>query len=312
MTTGPNAPADIDPGRHAVRRSFAPGFGMAYVRETGGPVPLVLLHGWPESKRIYWRVIAPLAAAGFDVVVPDLRGFGDSDVAPDGRNDVPSHVDDLVALLDDLGIGRAVIAAADLGGAVAYELAHAHPERVERLVIANAPLPWLPELMGGLTDTRPTRGSSDYVRRQGFDADGLAAELATPDARRWYVATFYQSRFWAHPGQFDDPEVLAFHTEPFADAARLRAGFGNYESMVDPARRSRPRPVGQVAGIETLILFGTSDHVMYPAFDRMAAVVYPDHVGPFLLRDCGHFVPWEAPHAFISGIRSFCRDLLAV
>ncbi len=42
----------------------------------------------------------------------------------------------------------------------------------------------------------------------------------------------------------------------------------------------------------------------------MAAVVFPDHVGPFLLRDCGHFVPWEAPHALASGVAAFCADLL--
>ena len=61
----------------------------------------------------------------------------------------------------------------------------------------------------------------------------------------------------------------------------------------------------------TLLLFGTSDHVLYPEFDLMAAKVFPDHVGPFLLRNCGHFVPWEAPHAFASGAVSFCSDLLA-
>ena len=55
----------------------------------------------------------------------------------------------------------------------------------------------------------------------------------------------------------------------------------------------------------TLILFGPSDHVLYPDFDRMAALVFPQHVGPFLLRDCGHFVPWEAPHAFTSAVVAF-------
>ena len=45
-------------------------------------------------------------------------------------------------------------------------------------------------------------------------------------------------------------------------------------------------------------------------FDRMAALVFDHHVGPFLLRDCGHFVPWEAPHALISGCAAFCADLL--
>jgi hypothetical protein len=50
--------------------------------------------------------------------------------------------------------------------------------------------------------------------------------------------------------------------------------------------------------------------VIYPAFDRMAAVIFDKHVGPYLLRDCGHFVPWEAPHALVSGTVAFCSDLL--
>jgi pimeloyl-ACP methyl ester carboxylesterase len=60
-----------------------------------------------------------------------------------------------------------------------------------------------------------------------------------------------------------------------------------------------------------LLLFGASDHVIYPDFDRMAATVFPHHTGPFLLRDCGHFVPWEAPHALVSAVRAFCGDRLA-
>jgi hypothetical protein len=51
--------------------------------------------------------------------------------------------------------------------------------------------------------------------------------------------------------------------------------------------------------------------VLYPDFDRMAATVFSRHVGPFLLRDCGHFVPWEAPHQLVSGTIAFCSDLLA-
>jgi pimeloyl-ACP methyl ester carboxylesterase len=61
----------------------------------------------------------------------------------------------------------------------------------------------------------------------------------------------------------------------------------------------------------TLILHGPSDHVIYPAFDLMAAQVFAHHVGPYQLRDCGHFVPWEAPHALVSGTAAFCSDLLA-
>ena len=60
--------------------------------------------------------------------------------------------------------------------------------------------------------------------------------------------------------------------------------------------------------VRCLVLFGPSDHVLYPDFDKMAAVVFPDHVGPFLLRDCGHFVPWEAPHALVSAVTLFARQ----
>ena len=62
--------------------------GLAYIREGVGGYPLLLVHGYPETKRIWWRNIAPLAAAGFEVIVPDLRGHGDSDLAADGFYDV--------------------------------------------------------------------------------------------------------------------------------------------------------------------------------------------------------------------------------
>ena len=75
---------------------------------------------------------------------------------------------------------------------------------------------------------------------------------------------------------------------------------------------SEPPLIARNEAIRTLILFGPSDHVIYPEFDRMAAVVFPDHVGPFLLRDCGHFVPWEAPGPLTSGLVALCSDLLPV
>ena len=53
-----------------------------------GGFPLLLLHGWPETKRIWWRNVEPLVAAGFEVIVPDLAGFGDSGLADDDHYDV--------------------------------------------------------------------------------------------------------------------------------------------------------------------------------------------------------------------------------
>jgi pimeloyl-ACP methyl ester carboxylesterase len=314
---GENDPADIDPRRFAIHHGSPRGFRQAYVREGMGGVPLLLVHGWPETKRIYWKVIAPLAEAGFDVIVPDLRGFGDSDVAP-GFHDVPAHSRDLHALVHDhLRLDRVVLCGGDLGGPVVQDLALRFPEWAERLVLFNSPLPFDKERMAGMS-TRPAAEASDYFVRQGTDPDGLAAELDTPDKRRRYIATFYTSRFWAHPGAFTvrgdrgrlgASSVVDFHTEPFADGAKLRASFGGYESTFSGHARSEPAMLGPNP-MRCLILFGPSDHVLYPDFDKMAAVVFPNHVGPFLLRDCGHFVPWEAPGPLVSGLASFCGDRL--
>jgi pimeloyl-ACP methyl ester carboxylesterase len=176
-------------------------------------------------------------------------------------------------------------------------------------VLFNSPLPYDRERMAGLR-TRPPIEASDYFRRQGTDADALAAELATPGERERYIATFYTSRFWAHPGAFT-PEAVAFHAEPFADAAKLRASFGGYESVFDERARLESSGLARNEVTRTMVLFGPSDHVLYPDFDRMAAAVFDDLVGPFLLRDCGHFVPWEAPGPLVSGTIALCSDLLA-
>jgi len=306
------ATLDVDPSRFEVHRAAPRGFAQAYVREGAGGIPLVLVHGWPETKRIYWRVVTPLAAAGFEVIVPDLRGFGDSDVGPDRFHDVAAHSRDLHALVHDhLGHDRVVLAGGDLGGPVVQDASLRFPGWVDRLVLFNSPLPYDRSTMAGLR-TRPAREAGDYFLRQGTDADALAAELDTPARRRRYIATFYTSRFWAHPGAFLPAEgdlargtpVVDFHTEPFGDGARLRASFGGYESVFDEHARSEaallaPNPT------PTLILFGPSDHVIYPDFDRMAALVFPDHVGPFIVRDCGHFVPWEAPEVFAGAVTTF-------
>ena len=280
------------------------------------------MHGWPETKRIYWRVIEPLAAAGFDVVVPDLRGFGDSDVAPDGFHDVAAHVRDLHALVTDgLGIERVVLCGGDLGGPVVQRWRSPTPSSSSGSCSSTRRCPTTRSGWPAWR-SRPAAEAADYFVRQGLDADGLAADLASPEQRRRYIATFYTSRFWAHPGAFmgDAPAVFGpfggtpqvdFHTEPFGDAAKLRASFGGYESVFDQGKQSEPSPLTRNEDVRALLLFGTSDHVIYPAFDEMAAVVFPDHDGPHRLDGCGHFVPWEASGRLVEHVTRFCADLLA-
>src|SRR3546814_18919043 len=104
--------------------------------------------------------------------------------------------------------------------------------------------------MAGM-DSRPPREAADYFVRQGTDPDGLMDDLATPAQRRRYIATFYTSRFWAHPGAFmgDAPapaspfggtDSVDFPTEPFAAAANLRASFDAYARALNPPQRRPP------------------------------------------------------------------------
>lgn len=288
------------------------GFRQAYWHVRSGRVDapvLVCVHGWPETKRLYSRVVGPFAAAGFDVVVPDLRGFGESDVAPDGFNDVVSHARDLRSLVHDgLGHERVVMMGGDLGGPVVQESALRWPGWVDRMVVFNSPLPYDRERMAGMT-TRADPSTADYFLRQGTDADSLAAELDTEAKRIAYVEQFYGTRNWAHPGSFT-PEEAHWHAQPFADAARLRASFGNYESAFSADKRSERPMFTRNTVTPTLVLFGTSDAVIYPDFDRMAAVVFDRVDGPHRLDGVGHFVPWEAPDALVRGTLRFCGDLL--
>ncbi len=144
QSAGATAVSDLDPNAFTVRRLLVrDDVTLAYVREGSG-VPLVLLHGWPETMRIWWRNIAPLAAAGFDVIVPDLRGFGGSS-GGDGFYDLVTHSRDIEALLTELGVDGCIVAAGDWGGGVAQDLASRRPDLIERLVLFNTLLPPLHE-----------------------------------------------------------------------------------------------------------------------------------------------------------------------
>ncbi len=286
-----------------------PNVDIAYwhERSAGARRVLVCVHGWPESKRIFSRVVAPLVDAGFDVVVPDLRGFGESGLADDGFYDVVSHARDVESLLfDHLGYESVVLVGGDLGGPVIQEIALRNPNHVERMVLFNSPLPIDIERMAGM-HTRPPVEVMDYFIRQGTDADALAAELDTDVKRAEYIAAFYSTRLWAHPDAFTADDI-AWHVEPFCDAQKLRASFANYESAFDATKRAERPLYGRNSVTPTLILFGTSDHVIYPDFDLMAATVFDIHDGPIRIENCGHFVPWEAAEEFIFRTVEFCQE----
>lgn len=106
-----------------------------------GPV-VVLLHGFPEFWYSWHNQIAPLAAAGFRVVVPDQRGYNKSS-KPRGAASyaIPHLVSDVLAIADQLGQDRIFLAGHDWGAAVAWSVALLHPNRIAKLAILNVPHP---------------------------------------------------------------------------------------------------------------------------------------------------------------------------
>jgi pimeloyl-ACP methyl ester carboxylesterase len=304
----------MDPGAFGVELAeVRDGVSLSYVRAGAGGYPLLLVHGWPETKRIWWRNIGPLADAGFEVIVPDLRGFGDSGLAPDDYYVLVAHARDLHALVSDV-LGHECCAAAggDLGGGVIQDLGLRFEGFVQRQVLFNCVLPLLPaayEAAGiAAAPTPELRMAADYFVRQGREADALAEELDTPERRRRYVAEFYGHRFWAAPGAFSREDV-DFMTEPFADAERLRAGWGNYESALGTRPLSEAPRFFQVSAVPTLALYGPDDHVIWRQFPQMCEVAFSELVGPFVVPRAGHFLQWERAQLFNRTIEYFLRDL---
>ena len=278
------------------------GVTIAYVREGVGGIPLLLLHGYPETKRIWWRNIEPLAAAGFEVIAPDFRGHGDSSLAPDDFYDIAAYAIDCYTLVHDvLGHERCAVAGGDVGGVVLFDIGLRYPGFVTQQVLFNTVPPPLPSVYdaAGLPpdDVRERRATADYFVRQATDPEVLLAELDTPARRQAWVAPMYGHRLWGTPTR-SRAEDVAFHTEPYADADKLRASWGVYEQSAGQARDGgHPEAVRADADPDA--------RAVRPGRPRRAAVVPVEGRSrvhrlhrPAGRSHAGHFLQWEAAETF--------------
>ncbi len=144
--------------------------GNARVRwlETGNGDPLVFLHGWGMTPRVYARAVTPLTRAGIRVVAPALPGFGGSDGPPLRRLNLDEYADRVATFLDAIGLDKpAFVMGHSLGGGIGIRLASRHPALVRSLTLVNsiggAPggrggmveRPWLGWAIGALGEVHP-------------------------------------------------------------------------------------------------------------------------------------------------------------
>ncbi len=243
--------------------------------DAGEGRPVVLLHGFPDSSHVWRHQQAALVDAGFRVVAPDLRGFGESDR--------PGHVDDyaighsvrdVLAVLDALELEQASIVGHDFGAVVAWLVAASAPDRVERLVAMSVGHP------GGRERTLEEREKGWY---QLFFQFGAAEELLRRDD--WKLMRELLR------GAGDLERYLVDLARPGA----LTAGLNWYRANLAPERELATRPPVPAITAPTLGIWSSGD--AYLTEDRM--IRSAEHVsGPWRyerVEDASHWLQLDQP-----------------
>jgi pimeloyl-ACP methyl ester carboxylesterase len=263
---------------------------------------MIFLHGFPESHRT-WRHQLPEFARDHYVVAPDQRGFAGSDKPPSVADYAPARpVADLIALADALGIGRFTLVGHDWGGAIAWMAALNHPDRIERLIILNAPHPLV--FQRSLFDDPAQRAASQYMTR--FRDTTLDQGLTEAGLDHFFTTGF--AKFVSHPiADADKAAYLAEWRHPGAMTAMLN--WYRASQIIVPAIDETPARPAWLDGPfppvtqPTLVVWGTQDHALLPVQLAGLDAYVPDLT--VVRVEAGHFVPWEAPEAVNAAIRGW-------
>ena len=245
------ARAAAPPGRAALsgdgRMVSVNGLSL-HVAEHGTGDPVLLIHGWPDSGELWRHQVPALVAAGFRVIVPDMRGFGRSDRPADvAAYALPHAVADVTGLLDAFGIESAHVAGHDWGAAVAWLTAMLAPRRVRRLVAIS-----VPHLLAPLTIRQREMGWYQLF----FQFEGVAEESLRADD--WALLRALSR------GNGDQERALADLSRPGA----LTASLNWYRANLAP-RPPGPPPALPPVTAPTLGIWSTGDH--YLDGERMRA-----------------------------------------
>ncbi|HEV2568947.1 alpha/beta fold hydrolase [Sphingomonas sp.] len=251
-----------------------------------------LLHGFPEFWWAWRRVIDPLAAEGLRVIVPDMRGYNLSD-APQRVSEyrIERLADDIAGLATALGLAQFHLVGHDWGGLVAWAAAARHADRVERLVILNAPHP---DVWTGYALRHPTQAlRSSYV---GWFQLPLLPEAALRAFGFAMLRSTMQSS--ARPGTFTRAE-LDRYAEAWARPGRLTAMLNYYRAL--PLSRQQ---ISRIP-VPTRLLWGQEDCFLDTALARLSTDQCVQ--GKAVILDATHWLHLEIPERVAAEITSFLR-----
>lgn len=277
--------------------------GYAEAGPASGP-PVILLHGWPYDIHAFVDVAPLLAARGYRVIVPHLRGHGTTRFLSDAtfRNGQQSAVAlDIIALMDALRIPKAVIAGFDWGARTACVMAALWPERCKALVsvsgylISNAaagknPLPPAAEHEWWYQFYFATeRGQAGYERYR-RDFARLIWQTASP---RWQfdAATFDRSA-----ASLDNPDHVAIVIHNYRWRQNLAAGDARYDDL------ERRLAAGPVIGLPSITLEGDANGAPHPEPASYRSKFSGRYAHRTLTGGIGHNLPQEAPQAFAQAV----------
>jgi pimeloyl-ACP methyl ester carboxylesterase len=255
-----------------------------HVTHAGDPAnpTVLLLHGFPDSHRLWRHVVGPLVEAGHHVIAPDLRGFGGSDVTTEvADQNLFVHAGDVAAVLDHLGVEAAHVVGHDFGAALSWLVATVSPERVRTLTALSVGHPSAFQAAGFAQRER-----SWYMLF--FQFEGLA--------ERWILeddgANF---RAWGH---HPDHEAVAAAWRD--DPARLTAQLGMYRANVPAESFLAPPLELPPVTVPTMGVWSSGEH----ALTEVQMTGSAEHVaGPWRyerLEGPGHWIPLEAPDALVA------------
>jgi pimeloyl-ACP methyl ester carboxylesterase len=248
------------------------------VQIEGDGKPLVLLHGFPDTKRLWSKTVPALVDAGFRVIVPDQRGYGASDKPADVEAySIPFLATDVTAILDNLGNERAHLVGHDWGAAIAWATASFAPERVDHLVALSVGHP-----SAFATAGIAQREKSWYMLL--FQFRGIAEQWLTMDG-------WVNFREWSH-----HPDADAVIADLQRDGS-LTPGLNWYRANVPP--EALVGPALELPGVQSpaMGVWSSGDMALLESQMRDSAKFCANGFRYERLDGPGHWMQWEAPES---------------